>query len=393
MNEEKYCPIAKQDCKKERCVFWVHDACLVRAYLMTNIISLYSPEDEMSQVKSNDGLIEQLFTGLSVVSEEEARYAQEKELVQKIFTKSAEEFAAEIIEFGKNEKLINNKTFSLPHDIEELFWISKGLTTNIRLSNENRLIKQKAWLLARSIYERERSEASSAEVKENIPNKIIEINESNEDLVSQLQIFLRKSGLPQGSDGLVYEHEMIELFWKTKGIKNFYDLPVNLSIKIKQVEIMLKEKMLFEIEGPILALSNEQLSQEMVAFTHKRNAEQGQTEWVHSYVHDYEFWQEKGIKHYGNSPQMEKKKEQIKNLAQQILINEIESNKNKREEKEMQELPNLIKLCVAWARKNGRNQVTHKDIDYFLFYKKIEILPSIKQALYIGANNEIKIKP
>ena len=82
MSDNLFCPLIKQECKKDECVMWNSEACLISLYLRIGFISS-AARIKVEQDLQNDEL-------------------------DAIFSKPANELADEIIQFAEDEHLLSD---------------------------------------------------------------------------------------------------------------------------------------------------------------------------------------------------------------------------------------------------------------------------------------------
>lgn len=387
MKENAFCPLIKEQCKKDECVMWKHDTCLVTVYLISNIIS--SNMDNSGKVSdTNTELVEELFSGFAVALDSSDEQDIPNETLDSIFSKSATELADEIIQFAKDEDLLDNEESYLSHEIEDLFWSNKGLElSNKELPQKYRSIKKKAWLIASTKVKKESKPSRHSLLDRDTDNDEKAISSlSNDLLAEQLLAFAKESNL--GDDDLEpLSRDTLELFWKSKGIQNTYSISANASIKIKQVEKLAHDK----INAKIFSASNDELSQELADYAKKKaGKDNGQGVYVRVYAHT--FWRFKGLGYRTDSLEIEQRKDEIEQLAQAIIDKDFHEWRDERLQKESQYLPQLVQACVEWVRSTGRTSVTVNDVKYFRQEKKLDILEATERALYLSANNELKTR-
>lgn len=387
MKDNLFCPLIKQECKKDECVMWKHDTCLVTVYLISNIISS-NTDNNSRAVDTNSELVEELFSGFAIALDNSNEQGAPNETLDIIFSKSAGEIADEIIQFAKDENLLSDDESYLSHEIEDLFWSNKGLeSTNKELPQKYRSVKKKAWLIAETKLKKDNKPSRSSWLDRDSSNDEKTIASlSNELLAKQLLTFAKESKL--GEDDMeVLNRDTLEFFWKSKGIQNTYSISADIGIKIKQVEKLARDK----LNEKVFSASNDELSQELADYAKKKEGkENGQGVFVPGAAHT--FWRNKGLGYRADSLEIEQRKDEIERLAQEIVDKDFHEYRDKRLEAEKSELPKLIQSCVEWARDSGRSNITIKDVKYFLLEKKTDILPATERALYLSANNELKTR-
>jgi hypothetical protein len=390
MKDNLFCPLIKQECKKDECVMWKHDTCLISVYLLSNIVSVaYHNMDSNNGISdTNSELVEELFSGFAVALDNSGEQNAPNEKLDSIFSKSADALADEILQFAKNEKLLDDEESYLSHEIEELFWSNKGLELdNKELPKKYRSIKKKAWLIASTKIKKENKPSHFNWLnRESTADENIVSSLSNELLAEQLLTFAKESNLGQ-DDFEVLSRSTLELFWKSKGIQNTFGVSAEIGIKIKQVEKLTRDK----LNEKVFAASNEDLSRELATYAKKKaGRENGQGVYVQSAAHT--FWRNKGLGYRTESLELDQRKDEIERLAQELIDKDFHEYRDKRLEAEKNELPKLIQDCADWARSTGRYNVTIKDVKYFLLEKKIDILEATERALYLSTNNELKTR-
>lgn len=208
----------------------------------------------------------------------------------------------------------------------------------------------------------------------------------NETLAEQLLSFAKEIDLADEDTDLL-DSDMLELFWKSKGIRNKYSASAESKIKMKQVEKKARAK----IVERVFSASNDDLARELADFAKKKDGkENGQGVYVQSST--FSFWRSKGLDYRAESLEIETRKGQVEQLAQEIVDKDFHDWRDKRLQMESQYLPKLVQACVEWARSTGRSSVTIKDVKFFRQEKKIELLEATERALYLSTNSELKSK-
>ncbi len=209
---------------------------------------------------------------------------------------------------------------------------------------------------------------------------------SNETLAEQLLSFAKEIDLTDEDTDLL-DRDVLELFWKSKGIRNKYSASAESKIKMKQVEKRAHTKSVEKV----FSASNDNLARELADFAKKKDGkENGQGVYVQSSA--FSFWRSKGLDYKAESLEIETRKGQIEHLAQEIVDKDFREWRDKRLQMESQHLPKLVQACVEWARSTGRSSVTIKDVKFFRQEKKIELLEATERALYLSTNSELKSK-
>ncbi len=117
-DEVKFCPLIKQDCKKEKCQFWRMDDCSMASYCEMNVMKFYS---EVAMLEAVD--------------------EQKKEEQEKIDYSSLEkgidkDFAQELVNFSIKEV---PKQRYLSNTIKHMFWDEKKLYNKYDFPSELKL--------------------------------------------------------------------------------------------------------------------------------------------------------------------------------------------------------------------------------------------------------------
>lgn len=209
----------------------------------------------------------------------------------------------------------------------------------------------------------------------------------NETLAEQLLSFAKEINLTDEDIDLL-DRDMLELFWKSKGIRDKFSASAESKIKMKQIEKRARTK----IVERIFSASDDDIARELADFAKKKEGkENGQGVDVLSSI--YSFWQNKGLDYsMPKSLEIEARKRQVERLAQEIIDKDFHEWRDNRLQMESQYLPKLVQACVEWARSTGRSSVTIKDIKFFRQEKKFELLEASERALYLSTNSELKSK-
>lgn len=207
---------------------------------------------------------------------------------------------------------------------------------------------------------------------------------SNDALADEMLTFAKEMS-PSDDSAELLSDDVVQLFWKSKGIRNTYTLSAEGSIKIRQAEKVARDKIIADI----FSASNDELARELADFAKKLAGKvNGQGVYVQSASHT--FWRSKGLDYRSHSVDIEIRKNKIEQLAQEVIDKDFREWRDKRLQMETKYLPQLTKACVEWALRSGRSSVTIKDVKYFRQEKKIELLEATERALYVSANNELK---
>jgi len=352
---------------------WSDETCLVSAFLGLNII-----------------VNARIAESYEIIEEEEKQTIENNLELKSTLSKSASDIAEEIVNYARQEGLIGDNTYLMPDLVEVEFWASKGLDSKYQLSVEHKRIIRKAWIIAGTTVE-ETAHNRRDSIWENRVEDDKEIDSSKMNELADLP----KEILAEQLISFVKEKDLVkdigasDLFWESKGIQSTYSAPVEIKILIKQVEKLVDEKLLAEVENPILTLSDEELSQELIASIRQRGENDLNVHVRNNIIG--KFWEDKGLKPYEEySEELKKKRERVGELIHQILEKEIEQAKELRLENEKKELPNIIQDCLVWAINTKRKRVTKEDLKYFLLENNLDLVPEIKQTLYLEVNKELK---
>jgi hypothetical protein len=142
-----------------------------------------------------------------------------------------------------------------------------------------------------------------------------------------------------------------------------------------------------KIPTEMVSATAEQLANELVEFS-KKEFEGEKSIWI-SQTARY-FWEKKGVNRYGVSGEVSLKLEKAERLAQQLLSDEREAEKQRRLESEKTQIPQLVDQCVRWATKHRITRLTIADVDAFLLEQNSELLTPTKRAIYATANVNLK---
>jgi len=387
MDNSLFCPIAQQACKKNECMMWGTDFCLINVYLFIKITE--SP----SYKKANN-------------NQEKDIELDKVEQLKQIFTKTPLEYGEEILQFAHERKLVRKNSTVLPVDIFEIFWNEKGWNKgSVSLPQEYHLLVKESWLIANSLLSEESGnfiptigydqtetiEDQAKKTEESLEGKtnILEVN--NEILVDQMLAFISENDLGK-HESIDHDYEMVRLFWESRGVDEYHP-PVEVAIKMKQVLELAKKKQIMLRENPILSKSDEELSQELATYLLINYVDVNDSRWSHTNSTNIDFWKKKGYSPYiVHSQELEQKRSLVDGLAQELLHKELEERKKARVEKEKEKLPEMIQACVEWAMENHRNTLIQGDIDYFISLKKLDILNETKRELFLGVKFELKKK-
>jgi len=387
MRDNHFCPLINQSCKKDECIMWESESCFLRVFLISSILTLARLRFESEQDETNGDLVTELSTREDVALDKSVEQDSQSEKFNAIFSKSADEFADEIIKFSKDENLLKVNQSYLPREIEDIFWSSKGLEISTwKLPPQFRSIINKAWLIASAKLEKEarpthidndRDKASDNREKAilSLPNEVIS---------EQLLTFVKESGLGEG-DSADLNIELLHMFWKSKGITDYYDASPEIGIKIKQVEKLARDT----IQQQVFSSSTDELARELAEYA-KRKAGKDSGQGVHASSMAYTFWHNKGLSYRVDSLELQERKDEVEQLAQEFIDKDFYEYMENRIKAEKSELPKLVHSCVEWARKTGSKSITLKDVKFFLLENQVDILEATQRALYLSANYELK---
>ena len=367
---------------------WNVDNCLIALYLIS-FLPLESTEPTKNSTDtgkaSNDT---SPVEGIMLIDGQKQDDLKAK--LEAIFSKTPEEFADEIIQFARSEGLIDGDETHISYEIDELFWLSKGLDIDrIRLPQNYRFIRKKAWLIATLKLKNRQPQEPFKPILDSFTRHSPEGEKtilllSNEELAEELLTFARKTGLAQNE--MLLSREIVDMFWEFKGIKISFDTPLEISIKTKQVEKLAQEI----IYQKIFLVPIDVLAKELANYARKQSGrEDGQGVYIASYRHL--FWKSRGLDFRSDiSIEIQQKMIEVERLAQEIIDEDFYEYRKKRILSEKDELPKLVQLCLDWARSSGRRSITVKDVEYFLHEINVHILEPTERELYLLVNNEMK---
>lgn len=367
---------------------WNVDNCLIALYLIS-FLPLESTEPTKNSTDtgkaSNDT---SPVEGIMLIDGQKQDDLKAK--LEAIFSKTPEEFADEIIQFARSEGLIDGDETHISYEIDELFWLSKGLDIDrIRLPQIYRLVRKKALLIATKKLRNQRPHETFKPIIDSSTRRSPEAEKtimllSNEELAEELLTFARKTGLARNE--MLLSREIVNMFWEFKGIKISFDTSLEISIKTKQVEKLAQEI----IYQKIFLVPIDVLAKELANYARKQSGrEDGQG--VNVDFYKQLFWKSKGFDYRADiSIEIEQKMMQVERLAQAIINEDFYEYRKKRILSEKDELPKLVQLCLDWARSSGRRSITVKDVEYFLHEINVHILEPTERELYLLVNNEMK---
>jgi len=333
----------------------------------------------------------------------ETKYKEEQ--ANKILKQSDIEIAEDIIRFAKEDKLIKENEGFLHHEIERVYWLSKGIdTTKFGLASNLKLTMKKSWLLADKIYreeiekEKQKQEPTSVnnlsdedeflkaarfQIKRESKNENEIFSKPVDGLADELISFCKKINVDLNT-GDLFDWQSINLFWRSKKLGLGTELSVDGEITKRQVENTAKKKYF----QSILEGKEDTLSKELAEFAKKRsNTVEGKR--VDVSHHSYSFWKGKGLESVFDFPEIEQKKDDIEIDAQAIAGKEYEELITKQTENETQMLPGLITNLVDWATKLQKKRVSLKEVDYFLQQNKLVLSKTTSRVLYVETNNKL----
>ena len=148
-----FCPFFKDICKGNECVMFKNGKCLIVSFLQIVSEGVLSPE-EIGETR-----------GIEILREE-------AEVPDWIKTRTAEELAAEILEFKKKE--FPEDEYLGSHTICNLFWENKGIE-HYQMPSEIRLKINRANILARTQIRKEEEKRRKEQIqkeKEELPSLV-----------------------------------------------------------------------------------------------------------------------------------------------------------------------------------------------------------------------------
>jgi len=143
-----------------------------------------------------------------------------------------------------------------------------------------------------------------------------------------------------------------------------------------------------EVEIPDWLEENtaEEIAEEIVDFKNRRYP----NEFIDVYTISDIFWKEKGIDKTQLPSDIRDKTYNAISFAQSIVRKEKEKIEAEKIEKEYEQLPSLVMQCIDWARENGLEKLTIKDVGGFIFEKRLDITPATRRLIYTKAKIEMK---
>lgn len=313
------CPLIKENCVKNICVMWKDNRCTLVTFLEVEIIDPYNLNIEKGDIKQKS------------VSKEPDPLPLEIDAV------SHKQLAQEIVSLAKqNFSLENDELFSLPYEVTEYFWTTKGIIDQRGLPESTKLKIKQAEKLADLLLEKEKSQL-----------------DASRNLATRNEVNLEIQSGPNSS------------------------------------RILHSEKT--HVPQEIIDASPEALADEFIQFAKNETMfSYEESTWIGS-TFRY-FWSTKGVigENWNLPPDIQMKFSRIKDIAFKKLSAEREAIRQNEIEKEKTNLPNLITKCTEWANEHGLKKLTLADVDAFLLGRNLRLHSENRRSLWALANVEVK---
>lgn len=164
-----------------------------------------------------------------------------KEVPSEIKEKSAETLAGEILELARKEYPESLNKRSIPNEVFELFWNSKGELSMYEIQDPAiRLKMRRAETLAEKLKvpeEEKRKIITTEEINEK--EAFLEIKEKSAETLAEEIIELARKEYPESLNEQYIPNEILKLFWNSKGILPNYDIQdPAIRIKMERAEAL-----------------------------------------------------------------------------------------------------------------------------------------------------------
>jgi hypothetical protein len=143
-----------------------------------------------------------------------------------------------------------------------------------------------------------------------------------------------------------------------------------------------------EVEVPDWLEENtaEEIAEDIVEFKNRRFP----NEFLDIYTISNIYWKEKGVDQNHLPSEIRTKTYDATSFAQSIVRKEKERMDAEKIEKEHAQLPSFVSQCIDWARENGLEKLTIKDVEAYVSERRLDITPATRRLIYLKTNNELK---
>ncbi len=173
-----------------------------------------------------------------------------------------------------------------------------------------------------------------------------------------------------------------DLFLRTKGIENGWNLSTDISLKIQKVKATIGlEQEKREGARKLQRMETENLQVESLALQF--------LDWIDekSITKMYK----KDVSQFLSESEYDLLWETRDKIFNMVKTKHDEKHLRRREA-EKEELPSLIDSCIDWARSNGFTRLTKSDCETFLIDHDLDVLKETKARLYSITNTRLKSK-
>lgn len=130
----------------------------------------------------------------------------------------------------------------------------------------------------------------------------------------------------------------------------------------------------------------EEIAEDIVEFKNRRYPE----EFLNMYTISDLYFKEKEVDEHHLPIEIRTKIDNATSFAQSIVRKEKERMDAKKIEKEHAQLPSFVSQCIDWARENGLEKLTIKDVEAYVSEKRLDITPATRRLIYLKTKNELK---
>lgn len=179
-----------------------------------------------------------------------------------------------------------------------------------------------------------------------------------------------------------YGRDVFDLFLRSKGVDNRFELPLEIDIKVRKAR------------GIIYMEREQERDRE-----EQKRMEQERAE-LPSYIDSFHDWlSERGltkarlmdVNRFATEYELDLLGYTVRDILEKTQ-SRLEDERNERAKQEREGLSSLVDQCIDWARANGLNRLTKADCETYLIEYDLDVLRETKDRLYAISNTKLKSK-
>jgi len=202
---------------------------------------------------------------------------------------------------------------------------------------------------------------------------------SPEELTSEYLSFIQTE-FPD--PGMRSSYDVFDLFLRSKGVDNRFELPLEIDIKIRKARVLISTE------------REQERDREKQVRIEQERAE------LPSYIDRFGDWlSERGrtmarfvdVNRFASEYELDLLGDTLRDILEKTQTR-LEDERNERVKQERDGLSSLVDQCIDWARANGLSRLTKADCETFLMEYDLDILKETKDRLYSITNTKLKSK-